>query len=545
MRLTIAFAIAAALVLSSAAGAQSSIATNYNVFNNWIPVIIIASTLAVLLASIYYMIGWLLNNNRVKASAISELQHAGASILIVVLLVWFFFLIGTSSSISFSSILGSGGTSQINNICNNILPNSQISTFNSVYQDNAQNLPGPTTAVCKYLIDSNAGVTPVTRQIDYGLASTYVVFANMSNQSAMELNSLYNFDSLLFFLRNLRPFIVVCIPAECDLPVPDVVPTLKLSYNPYGGYVLQRAIMPAITTEGTIALYMFVIQMVLILIVLMGWPYLLAGGIVLRTIPFTRRIGGLLIAATVVAVVIYPTVFLFEYSSLSNLNPNSFIGASSIPAVSLCGFGQLANSAGNNVLYCYTSADSLKTSYILKGLTPAKGTATTLNACSSVSQGEQPFISGGNPFSTAATCYVKRNINFYVYPYAGDVINLYSCNIQAGATTIWPFESEALAQTLVQEISLPVTFILSFFTGISPLSSPLGLLTANNGACVARIGPYNIAAALSALANMYGIIAVSAFIIPIINVLMMISAMVGISSLMGGETTIIGLSRFI
>lgn len=545
MRLAIAVTIAAALLLSATAAAQQTIVTSYGVFNNWIPVIMAAAILAVMLASVYYMIGWLLNNNRVKASAISELQHAGGSILLVVLLVWFFYLIGTSSSIGFSSILGSGGASQVSNICNKILPNSQISTFKSTYYDTAQNLPGPTTSVCQYLINGKSGATPITKKIDYGLAATYVIFANMSNQSSMELNSLYNFDSLLFFLRNLQPFIVVCIPAECDLPVPDVVPTLKLSYNPYGGYILQRAIMPAITTEGTISLYMFVIQMVLILLVLISWPYLLAGGILLRTIPFTRRIGGLLIAATIVAVVIYPTVFLFEYSSLSNLNPSSFVGASSIPAVSLCGFGQLSNSGGNNVLYCYTSADSLKTSYILKGLTPADGTPATLNACASVSQGEQPFLAGGNPFSTAATCYVKRDLNFYVYPYAGDVINLYSCYVGAGASTIWPFEGEVLAQTLTQEIALPVTFILSFFTGISPLSSPLGLLTGNSGACVARIGPYNIAAALSALANLYGIIAVSAFIVPIINALMMISAMVGISSLMGGETTIIGLSRFI
>ena len=560
--------IAAAVIFAPAmAFAQSTpIATGYSVFNNWLPIVIIASTLAVLLASVYYMLGWMLNNTRMKSNAVSELQHAGGSILLVVLLIWLFWFIGSGQGLGFSNILGAK-QSQVSSMCNVYLANSPVTTFNSVYYDsNGGNLPSPTTAVCQGLINNNAGIAPVTRTIDYGLAATYVIIANMSNQSAAELNYIYNFESMIFFLRNLNPSITVSLLGSGQV---------TLGYKPYAGYVLHRTVMPSILVQGTISMYLFTIELVLILIVLMGWPYLLAGGIILRTIPYTRRVGGLIIAATIVAVVIFPAIFLFEYSSLSNISSSTpFIGAAQLPGVALCGFGQvpgLANAGSSppgNVLYCYTDSTSLPANYIYKDLPEPSGINAhlangNLAACSSSyndlgSYGPgAEYPPGSNPLQSAPECYVKRPLNFYVYPKASDIVRMYSCYI-GDSSTVFPFESIELTNQFLQIGNLPVDVLLSFFTNsVNLLGAAPSLLipgavaqaiTGSNplaGHCITTVGPYYITAAISGIVNMYGIISVSAFILPIINALMIISAITGISSLMGGETTIIGLSRFV
>ncbi len=47
------------------------------------------------------------------------------------------------------------------------------------------------------------------------------------------------------------------------------------------------------------------------------------------------------------------------------------------------------------------------------------------------------------------------------------------------------------------------------------------------------------------LTNIYGITAISAFILPLLNILIVYSGMIGMSSLLGGDTDIIGLSKFL
>ena len=544
MRYKLIYLAISTLAISLAySAAPVPIATSYSAFTNWVPVIFAASLLAVLLAGVYYLIGYLLNNNRIRASAISELEQAGGSVLLVVLIIGVLYLVGTSTSVSFTGILGNH-VSDFSNICNNYLSGAQVSMLNSNKFDNG--LPEPTTAVCQNLIGAGGpkvgAADQITTNIDFGLAATYVVIANMTNESIGELNSLYNFESLIFFLRNLNPFIGECFPATCVDPLAPTVENLQLMYKPYGGYVLHRTIMPMIVTQAILSNYMMILELIIVLMLLLFWPYLLGAGILLRTVPFTRRAGGLIIAATVVGVLILPTLFLIEYSALSNLHNQPFIGSSQIPGMALCGFGATGQSNGANILYCYTSATQLKTSYIYKGVQPS-GFKPTMNACLSM-----PTSSMGNPFNKQPPCYVMMNLSLYAFPNAANLISFYSC--YPNGSSILPTEMTILTATLVSNALLPVTALLSLFVNNFSIGSN-GLIDfffsgpTGNVTCISQVAPHNIVAAITSLINMYGIIAVAGFILPILNALIMLSAMTGLSSLIGGETTIIGLSRFL
>ncbi len=542
MRSSIICMAIAALSLAPAVFSATPIVSSYSAFTNWFPIIFAASLIAFGLAGIYYMIGYLLNNNRIKSAAISEVEQAAGSIALVVIIVGVLYLFGTSASISFSGLLGSH-TSDFSNICNNYLQNNQIWMLSSNKYD--LGLPEPTTAVCQNLIGANgpkSSADQITTNLDYGLAATYVVIANMTNQSIFELNALYNFDSLIFFLRNLKPFIGECFPVTCADPFSPTLEEVQLVYQPYHGYVLQRTVMPSIVTQANLSTYMMVLELVIVLMLLMFWPYLLGAGIVLRTIPFTRRAGGLIIAATLVGLLILPTLFLLEYSSLNNLSSQPFIGASQIPGMALCGFGPISGSNGGNVLYCYTDQTKLQTSYIYKGIQPS-GFTQTMNACGPMPPNE------GNPFDSQPPCYVRKDLSLYSFPNAANLISFYSCYPNDPTGTILPIEAEILISTLITNAALPVTVLMSLFTNNFSIGSN-GLVDfffnpTGGASCISQVAPHNMIAAFTSLVNMYGIISIAGFILPILNALVMLSALTGLSSLIGGETTIIGLSRFL
>ncbi len=583
--------VAAAVMTIVYPAARVQINTPYTAFTNWIPVIFIAALLASGLAGIYYMIGWMLNNNKVKSSALREFEQAVGSILLVVIIVGVLLMVGTTES-SFSTILGDNGRSDVYRICatylvpglHDILGQQTLNNYVGVdrnlpdfLQSNkhvsntycGSNCPEPTTAVCQYLIGSEgpaggSGSDQITQNIDYGLAATYVIVANMTSQSLGELNAIYNFESMIFFLRNVKLMIGECFPSPaCLSPLSPPIQSAQLEYQPYFGYVLHRTVMPAITMQGTMTLYMLVLQLIIIIIILMFWPYLLAAGIILRTIPLTRRAGGLVISMTVVLVLVFPTLFLIEYSSLNNIGAQPYAGYSEAQGMALCGYGLVA-SPGNPLyqepaLYCYTSANELKISYIYKGLTPPVGLGAymikyntdKLPACTATNpyNGEDPWSDKG------PNCYVKKDLSLYVLPNDADMIRLYSCYPEdsygslnraagSGGDSILPLEIEIVGLELAKNAALPVTFIIGLISG-QGLSWGLIGSALSGGTCLGHFQPANVIATITSLMNAYGIFTVAAFIIPVLNAMMLLSAMTGISSLMGGETTIIGLSRFL
>ena len=523
---------------------------SYSMFQDWFPVLTTAAMAVFMIASLFYMAGYMLNNNKLKGIAVNELQQAAGSILLLIITIGVLYLVGTTTGLSFSNLLSSNQQSGINTICNTYLAGDfgssgntyPIDFLSSSYTDPNSGLRGPTNSVCS-LVAGSGNSDSITKNIDYGLGSMYVIIANMSNQTVGQINAMYNLESITFFLRNLIFFVGVCTPAECLLPFGNEESSeIILSYKPYDGYVLQRTIMPTLNTQEIMSFYLFLLQLIIILILMMGWPVLLGAAIVLRAIPITRAAGGLIFAGTIVGIIIWPTIFLIEYHSLNSFQSPSIGSGGSIPGFPICG-----EATNPTYLYCYTSAKSVSYNDVYKmmpsttipnGL-PNPNTLSNPNgvipACKSIPTSN----------SQSTTCFVQRSLSMFVFPPASQIISLYAC--YPTSSNIFPVEMAILTGALANVASLPFTFLTSLFSSSLSASSFsfVSFLPVIGNTCAGTIGPFNIYSAYISLANLYGLMSVSAFIIPILNGLLLISATTGLSSLIGGEKTIIGLSRFI
>ncbi len=590
----------AVILLSiSGIGLAAPLASSYQVgfFQNWLPVLFAAIITALGLTVMYYFIGVMLNNPRIKGTALSELEQVVGTVFLIMIILGIMAIIGGGTTLSYRSALSTGPnpvTGQVSAICNNILVNSQVGFLNS--RSTSANFPGPypttlpqaTTAVCS-IVNGGAGLDPVTANLDYGLASTYVIIANLTNQSIDELNGLYNLDNLIFFLRGIQSYADVCAPVTCIIaPLPREAETI-VYYKLYYGYVFQRTIMPIMDTQANLSIYLYMTQLVLIVTLLTTWPYLLAAGILLRTFTITRRAGGLIIAAVIVGTIIYPILFLFQYTALNNLLPPGTIGpiapgstqtqligtAGQIPFVPLCGLNMNTPTLSGYTrgvpttqfqLYCYTSATRLQTSYIFQGTQNGGPTAppATIQACSVGNAGWFTPPAVRPQFSTAdlAPCFVQKPLSFYNFPNAASVIRLYTCyppdfGTPAHTANDGTNSPEGIIDLEVRTINAlnkgsPLTILLGLSNLVSnlvPGSTPQSGLSVispeSDFGLPCGIAPVNMYDALTELINLYGMMSVVAFVLPIINILILLSATFGISSLLGGETSIIGLSRFI
>lgn len=573
---------------SSPTTGTSNIATSASVFTSWLPIVFIAIFLSLAIAGLYYMAGWLLNNNRLKSSAVNEILQAIGTAILIVLIIFLFGLLG-----SMMQQAASVKPSALNTLCSQ-LSTSKLNFTNSAFVSGG--VDGPTTAVCSQLVPASGHNTHgATQTIDYGLTATYLINANFTSQSAETLNELFNWDSWLNFLRaGFITYDELCFPAvDCvgsggisGLLGGEAGFSITYSSGILWGYVLHRGITPILITENTMILYIFLIQMTFIIIMLVGWPYLLAAGVLLRALVYTRRAGGFLISLVLVGVVIYPIVIGFEYSTLNNLqNPQPVtatgppvpglypVGTPNIPALALCGrtisaqdaeaiigsgaSGTLTPSDEMYSVYCYTSASTLATSYIFKNNTPNDTTPnmpSTVTACGSLGQ------------SSTTTCYEQRAFNLYVLPEPKDMIELYSYwpefsstpstsgqfSSSIGSINSQPYSASDAGResVLPGEFDLAINFVFNpYYAGSSVINLIAGFFSgqyiSSLPALPLPIGPNHIYNAEEALMNLYGIMVVSGVIVPILNTLIMISALVGISSLIGGETNLLGLQRFV
>jgi hypothetical protein len=127
------------------------------------------------------------------------------------------------------------------------------------------------------------------------------------------------------------------------------------------------------------------------------------------------------------------------------------------------------------------------------------------------------------------------NINFFVLPDASRVLSYYHC-MPNGPGGLVGSEAAFAAFYLIPGVGA-VTGVLGVLTGsvpATPLDWPL------NGCTPTRA----IDAAL-AVTNLYGITFAAGVLFPIINILVALAAMTGLSTLFGGDTDILGLSKLI
>ncbi len=457
---------------------------NYSALFSWLPVIMLGILASASLVAVYYVIGVLLGNNRIKASAASEFGQIIGTALLIAAVLWVLGLFN-SASFSLTTLLS---RSTVYSICGQ-LANAHIDFISTGQLRSSLNY-----YICHTLVNP-AGSSDITANLDYGLASAYVILANMTNQSLTNLNAVFIFESYTGLLTNLQPFVAVCEPTEtCMLSNPYTTEPISFafkviySFNVFKGYNIFRGVIFPMTGQATLMVYMYLLQMIVILILLYGWPYILAGGIILRSFLFTRKTGGLLIAIAVVGLLIYPFLFVFEYVTLSN-------------APSPIGLYPYANGYGPQQPY----------------------------------QIPQSMQLIGSEDSNPPIYYGSSTFNFFVFPRADYILNYNGC---------WPTDGSIAVQTLD-------VFIWYIIPGYSLLTSALSLFTSSFNAYPTSIipnmscTPDNVIKSLIAMINLYGWMSVTGVILPLINILISISAVRGLSSLFGGDTNLLGIGKLV
>lgn len=480
MRNEIAMIIVFLLAFATLANA-SSLVTSYNVFQNWLPILMLAILISIFIVAVLYFAGSILNNSKVKARATEELGQVIGTIIIAVIVIA---VISFFGSASITSIATNTIGNNVQNMCSQLL-NNQLNLVNS----NAM----PTNTICTDVnnvytsINSGSGLSDITGYANYDLMASYVITANLTSQMAQNLEGFYQYEDMIGFLTTLTSVTTYCEAVEatpltawlCIIPFNPRLTSISLSYTPYAGYAMLRSITKPIEVEAYTAFDVYIIEMLIILTFLFAWPYLLAAGIILKSSIYTRRVGGTLIAIVIAALIIFPIIFLMEYASLNGGGANLIpIGASSssIPIFSMPG-----------------------------------ETLTTP---------PQQIV------------YNSNDINFYVFPNVSNIINYYGC---------WPIGGNIYAEELKDSafFAIPALgafdFIFGFIGGI------VGQLPAMPTSCT----PDNALALVFHLTDLYGIIGVTGYILPVLNILILISAIKGLSSLLGGDTNLAGLGNLV
>ncbi len=521
-------------------------ATSYSAFQSWLPVAVIALVLSALFISIYYMIGALLGNARVKKTALNEFgQIVGTAIIVVLVLS----IIPNFNNLFINSIVPS---SNIVSLCSssdpNALSHSQIDLLNSQTQ-NINGFPSaPTYSLCGLVeaYSSPSSQVDITPSVDYGLASTYIITAYLANQAINNLNYLFRYSNYIGFLSTFTIRNTACFPDTCYAD-PKLGLDIIYSYTPYAGYSM---IIKGITPLFSLANFLFelyIVQIVFILILIYAWPYLLAGGIILRATLFGKKTGGLLIAIAIVAVLIFPGIYLSEYSAL-HLN---------LQHLSPSGINNAA--LGNNAPYNYASF--IASSY--PGMQLVENTPILTNYFGT------PVA---NPSAPGAD-YIEPNTNApsqqyqfdpYEFPFIAGVLSADNCWTNNLLTTESVVSIPHMIP-VVSQINAIVDVGFGFF-GFVPnpfldlyQTNLLGAKLSALSLAVPEIGNiinlafnnYNACTPTYALKSffdlvkVYAIMYVSGVILPIFNLLLSIAAVQGISYLMGGDTNIVGIGKII
>jgi hypothetical protein len=496
--MTLAFLQIFSFLLQTATTAPTNLTT---VSAEVMPLILIALMLDAVLIVIWYYFGVAMNNGRVKESAKGEFYQLIGTALMIAIIVGVLVL----SSAAFYSAVSSTSTNLMNpttisTLCTNIESSTQldiIGNTNSI-------LSGPVSGTGNFIgICSlvGAGQTDLTSKLDYPIAASAVVIANLTNQTAANLNYSFTYDAWIGFLSQVSPMLNLCIDPPtgigCLVPNPIKAPIFIFSFTstPYAGYNMLISNLQTFGALLNLSLQSFIAQMLIISMFIYLWPYLLFVGILLRSTFLTRRLGGLLIAAALVGLIVYPLIFSTEYLTLGNGFTASVTGASP------------ANLNGYNTTYGFN-------------------TTTTL-----------PGNNNGN--------YI---INFFIEPNIKTIATTYQCWPTAGtgpgvAQTLTGgglFKAEAIdiASLLLPVANIASALRLIFSSALSQTTAPLLLVPVS-------CSPNGALATFFALLNSYGLIGVISYFIPIINLIIMLTALIGLSGLFGGDTELAGLAKLI
>ena len=479
-----------------------------NAYTQLMPLVILALLVDVMIVVIWYYIGVALNNSGIKTSAKGEFyQFIGTCIMIAIIIAVLVF-----ASSAFYSVMGASALMKpaaISAMCSNIMGTTSLDIIgktNSLLSgpqtsSGTGNFPGLCTLVASNTL--TAGNGDITTKLDYPLSATAVVIANLTNQTAANLNYSFTVDAWIGFLSRLSPMLNLCIDPQtqgvsCMIPNPVLAPLFILKYTntPYSGYYILTSNLATFGSLLNFSVESFIAQLLLVTIFIYIWPYLLFVGLILRSTFLTRRIGGLLIAAALAGLLIFPMVYSFEYLAIGN-GMQQTVSSSSSPT-------------GYNSIYGFNAVTSLP---------------------------GNTAVNNGN--------YV---INFFVQPNIKTIANALNC---------WP--GGASGSILTYGTPVPPGLWYSEMWDIFALALP-GKSTWNAVKNLVSAAPLTSAPALElpvncvpsaalntfyALLNAYGLIGLDSYLLPLINLVIFITSVIGLSGLFGGDTELMGLSRLV
>ncbi len=473
--------------------------------------------------AIWYMLGYILNNSTIKGGAKAEMyQFVGTAILAAILSSIFFMYSGAFIAFLDGTSLA---PSSISSLCTSIASNTPLQFIDSnslimagsahyIGSSGSQsNFPG----LCSVVSSASAS------SIDYPLAAVGVIIANLTNQTAANLNRLFVFDSYIGYLSQVTPTVSFCMQGFADWvgpcifppmeiePTPPVLIDINASYTPFAGYSMLYQALAPLTTLFPMALESFIAQLAGISIFLYIWPFLLFLGLVFRALPFTRRIGGLLIAVAVGAIIIYPFIFSIEYISMSK--------------------GTTASANAPNSIYGFNSLDTMT-------VLPAP----PCNSISSSAPTNSLVVLGGHVFLGNMECSIY-NPNFFIEPNVSAIAKLNGC---------WPPDGDkygafkAIAEDSVY-LLLPAfssNFLISFLVNQGSSMNAFQS-TFQNVYLPAKCDPNAAENTGFMLANAYGMLGMVTYWLPILNIIITLISILGLSGLLGGDTNLAGISRLI
>lgn len=518
--------------------ANGACTSTTSVFYSWIPVIVLAILAAAALTVAYYGIASLIGNPRLKAQALDEFAQVLGTAVVIVLILGLLNIYGGLSFSAYPKL-----NSAVQAICG---PNQLGSpTTQITFLSSNSNTPGPTQMICSDIVDQ-ASTGGITQNIDYGLGSTYALVANITNQAGNSLNYLNVFESYYATLANMKPQESICWPGLCASSLKAAVGTITYVYQPFYIYGKVRGGTLFIGVEASLSFYVGLLEMLLIILMIFGWPYLLAAGLILRASAYTRKAGGLLIAIVLVGMLLFPILNIFEYLSLSNVtNPLSTANS----PIGLTQTSLTQATVSNTVLYGIPTGGSLSTPQDQSACSTLGGTLDAngdccytppggVYVCAPLQEtGSQTSSSTSNSPTTSTTpiVYDTSHINFYVFPRLDYILNYDGC---------WPTGGDIFLQDALIAGSYSVPgygLILAIKDLIGSFTSTIPLPTAPGFSC----NPPNLIKSVLDLASFYGQIFPFTLLMPVLNILMLLSAVKGISSLLGGDTNLLGLGRIL
>ncbi len=485
--------------------------TSYSTVSSWLPVVIAGMLLSFSVVGVYYAIAYTFNIQRMKQTAVRELgQVIGTGIIVFVIIG----MLPVFSAV-FSSMVPVSNTIAT---CGALITGSQVNILNGF----------PTDTICNYIQENLGGATgnwggsntntgDITPQLDYGLAAAYVIEANMTNQSVENMNAIYTFRNWIGFLGSFASTTTYCFPVTCIDGVSERLVSIEYKYAPLAGYDMVSAGMNPVQSQAVLMTEMFVAQLIFIMIFIFAWPYLLAGGMILRATIFGRGIGGLLIAVAISGLIVFPFIYLVEYTVLTN------------PATLPIG---VINPAANAL-------------------------PSNTNVFNSIAIEELPladtYTGGTSAPQVGSTVYTFMP---FIFPKLDRVIYNEGCwpdlstsvgSFVGGAGGTWASSSLVLAEgEFAAHYLIPLygagTGLLSVVSSL--FSSAVGYagsipITPTSCTQSAVINTY------FSILNVYGIEAVIGIFLPILNLLITLTTVMGLSGLMGGNTNILGLGSLL